>query len=88
VECPPPLRVLRACRRKQDLRLWSDSYRLTHGRLPRVSNFEAAVVAPMLVLKIRRYVTLSINLGEAERQGEPEILHFDGRSPPPRPGKR
>jgi hypothetical protein len=56
--------------------------------LPRVSNFEAAVVAPMLVLKIRRYVTLSINLGEAERQGEPEILHFDGRSPPPRPGKR
>lgn len=64
---------------KADLRLWSDSYRLTHGRLPKVSNYEAAVVAPMLALKVRRYITLSTNLDESEVSIGREILDFDVR---------
>lgn len=61
----------------QDLRLWSDSYRLRVGRLPKVSNFDVGDLAPMMVLKVRRYITLTAILPEDERGDGPEILVFD-----------
>lgn len=61
----------------QDLRLWSDSYRLRVGQLPKVSNFDAGELAPMMVLKVRRYITLTAILTDDERGDGREILIFD-----------
>jgi hypothetical protein len=43
----------------KDLKLWSDSYRAKYGTLPRESTFESFVAAPMLTIKIKRYLILS-----------------------------
>jgi hypothetical protein len=42
----------------KDLKLWSDSYRGQYGGLPKESTFETRVAAPMLILKIKRYLML------------------------------
>lgn len=47
----------------KDLKLWSDSYRARHGRLPSAWSYEN-FVAPMMVFRIRRYLTLRDAIGD------------------------
>jgi hypothetical protein len=42
----------------KDLKLWSDSYRGQYGGVPKESTFETRVAAPMLIIKIKRYLML------------------------------
>jgi hypothetical protein len=42
----------------RDLKLWSDNYRAINGRLPRASTYAVEVIAPMLAVKIKRYLIL------------------------------
>lgn len=46
----------------RDLKLWSDSYRAKHGRLPSSTSYDR-IVAPIMVLRIRRYLMLRETLG-------------------------
>lgn len=50
----------------RDLKLWSDLYRAQHGRLPNAKDCET-VVAPMMVFRIRRYLTLRENFAQDEK---------------------
>lgn len=47
----------------RDLKLWSDSYRATHGKLPSAESYESCV-APMMVFRIRRYLILRDAIGD------------------------
>lgn len=49
----------------KDLKLWSDSFRARHGRLPDAETFDR-FVAPMMVIRIRRYLTLREAIGTEE----------------------
>lgn len=60
----------------RDLKLWSDSYRSMHGRLPKASNFEK-YVAPMMVFRIRRYLTLRDTIGSDDPEIKSEIISED-----------
>lgn len=57
----------------KDLKLWSDSYRARYGRLPSANGVER-YVAPMMIFRIRRYLTLRDVLGEDEPTLEREII--------------
>lgn len=47
----------------RDLKLWSDSYRSKFGRLPNATTFDR-FVAPMMVFRIYRYLTLRETIGD------------------------
>lgn len=64
-------REYRALRR--DLKLWSDSYRAKYGVRPRASTYER-FVAPMMALRIRRYLILKETLGSDNTDAEPDII--------------
>lgn len=57
----------------KDLRLWSDSYLAKYGRLPNVTDYER-YVAPMMVFRIRRYLTLREAIGNDETGVKREII--------------
>lgn len=56
-----------------DLKLWSDSYRSRYGRLPSASTYER-FVAPMMVFRIKRYLTLRDAIGQDEPDTRKEII--------------
>lgn len=56
-----------------DLKLWSDSYRTKYGHLPKANTFER-FVAPMMVLRIRRYLTLRDTVGSDEKDIKNDIF--------------
>lgn len=60
----------------RDLKLWSDSYKSMHGKLPKASSFDK-FVAPMMVFRIRRYLTLREAIGADEVEASPEIISKD-----------
>lgn len=51
---------------------------MRHGRLPPANNIDAIGLAPMLALKIKRYIMLKTELYGTEevKKGEREILDF------------
>lgn len=57
----------------RDLKLWSDSYRARYGRLPSASSYDK-FVAPMMVFRIRRYLTLRDAIGNDEPDAKKEII--------------
>lgn len=59
-----------------DLKLWSDSYRSIHGRLPKASTYESRV-APMMVFRIRRYLTLRDSIGADDPKIRTDIITSD-----------
>jgi hypothetical protein len=52
-----------------DLKSWSDNYRATTGRLPRASTYAVEVIAPMLAVKIKRYLVLKAGGFTAQDSG-------------------
>lgn len=57
----------------KDLRLWSDSYWARYGRLPSAATYER-FVAPMMLFRIRRYLTLRAAIGDDETELRREII--------------
>lgn len=57
----------------RDLKLWSDSYRARYGRLPSASSYDK-FVAPMMVFRIRRYLTLRDAIGSDEPDVKKDII--------------
>lgn len=57
----------------KDLKLWSDSYRTTHGRLPSPKTYESTV-APMMLFRIKRYLVLRDALGDDDPEIKREII--------------
>lgn len=57
----------------RDLKLWSDSYRATHGRLPSAQSYESSV-APMMVFRIKRYLILRDAIGDDDLDIKREII--------------
>lgn len=57
----------------KDLRLWSDSYRARYGRLPSAKSYDS-FVAPMMLFRIRRYLTLREAIGDDETEAKREII--------------
>lgn len=57
----------------RDLKLWSDSYRAKHGRLPSAMTYER-FVAPIMVLRIRRYLMLRETLGQEDVDLRDDIM--------------
>lgn len=51
----------------RDLKLWSDTYHAKYGKLPDASTCEL-FVAPMMVFRIRRYLTLRESFGGDDRK--------------------
>lgn len=60
----------------RDLKLWSDTYRSKHGRLPSATTYER-FVAPMMVFRIRRYLVLKESFGSEEAGVTREIITQD-----------
>lgn len=57
----------------RDLKLWSDSYRAQYGKLPDASTYER-FVAPMMILRIRRYLVLRDTIGKDEPDMSKDII--------------
>lgn len=57
----------------RDLKLWSNSFKTKYGRLPEANTFER-FVAPMMVLRIRRYLTLRDTVGPDEKDIQNDIF--------------
>ena len=57
----------------RDLKLWSDSYRSKYGRLPSADTYDR-FVAPMMVFRIKRYLTLRKTFGKDESETYREII--------------
>lgn len=57
----------------RDLKLWSDSYRSRYGKLPSANTYEM-YVAPMMILRVRRYLMLRDIIGEDEPDTRKDII--------------
>lgn len=60
----------------RDLKLWSDSYRSKFGKLPSAKSYDK-FVAPMMVLRIRRYLALRDTIGADEPEVKANIIAED-----------
>lgn len=62
---------------REDLRLWSQGFRAHHGRLPKASNIDRFIIAPMMAIKIKRYVILKRIGGFASTETDKEEIIID-----------